>query len=113
MEQSIGKRFRSAEWAPLSPATIKWHPHRAGGKPLNDTGALKMSITSGAANKMTKNQLNIRSGLKKANMLHYGGRTSLGTTIPSRKFLYFSDADERMIKRIFEDYIEEVCDDVN
>lgn len=113
MEKSIGKRFRAAAWRPLSETTLRWHPHRVGGKPLNDTGALKMSIESGAANKLSKKKLTIRSGLKKANLLHHGGRTSLGTYVPSRKFLYFDEFDARTIKRIFVDYIEEVADGVD
>jgi phage gpG-like protein len=72
-----------------------------------------MSIESGAANKLSKKKLTIRSGLKKANLHHYGGRTKLGTYVPSRKFLYFDEFDHRMVKRIFVDYIEEVADGVD
>lgn len=72
-----------------------------------------MGIESGAANKLSKKRLRIRPTHKKANLLHHGGRTSLGTYIPSRKFLYFDEFDERAIKRIFVDYIEEVADGVD
>lgn len=113
MEKSIGKRFRTAAWRPLSAKTLQWHPHRVGGKPLNDTGALKMSIESGAANKLSKKKLRIRSGLKKANLHQHGGWTKLGTYVPSRKFLYFDEFDKRMVERIFVDYIEEVADGVD
>lgn len=110
MERSIGNRFRAAAWAPLSETTMRWHPHRRGGKPLNDTGALKMSIVSGANNKLTKKKLSISTNLQKAKLHNFGGRTKLGTYVPARPFLYFSEVDEQNIERIFEDYIREVID---
>ncbi|KAB2380192.1 hypothetical protein F8507_27285 [Bacillus toyonensis] len=113
MERSIGNRFRSAAWVPLSAATIRIHPHRAGGKPLNDTGALKQSITSGAANKLSKKKLTIRSGLRKANLHHHGGRTSWGTFVPARPFLYFDNVDKQMIQQVFDDYVDELVREVN
>lgn len=113
MEKSIGKRFRAAAWRPLSPDTLRWHPHRVGGKPLNDTGALKLSVTTGVANTLSKKKLHIRSNLRKAKLHNFGGRTGLGTFVPARPFLYFDNVDEVMVKRIFHDYIDEVVDDVN
>lgn len=111
MERSVGNRFRSgSDWAPLSATTVKWHPRRAGGRPLNDTGELRMSVTSGAIKAMTDKTLRIGTALPKARLHQFGGRTSLGTFVPARKFLYFDEQDEQTIKRIFVDYIEEVAD---
>ncbi|WP_176581351.1 phage virion morphogenesis protein [Bacillus thuringiensis] len=113
MERSIGNRFRTAAWVPLAASTLVMHPHRAGGKPLNDTGALKQSITSGAANRLSKRKLTIRSGLKKANLHNHGGRTSWGTFVPARPFLFFSGTDRQMIQRVFDDYVDELVREVN
>jgi len=113
MERSIGNRFRSgSDWQRLSSTTIKWHPRRAGGKPLEDTGELRMSVTSGAVKRMSDKQLRIGTALPKARLHQFGGRTKLGTFVPARKFLYFDEKDERMVKEIFDDYIEEVARDV-
>lgn len=106
MEGSIAKRFRAAKWKPLSEATIKWHPHRAGGKPLNDTGKLRLSVTSGAIQRVSKHQLRYGTNLKYAAIHNFGGSTPLGTRIPARPFLYFDGADQQAIKRIFEDWLE-------
>jgi len=113
MERSIGNRFRAAAWVPLADSTLRMHPHRVGGKPLNDTGALKQSITSGAANRLSKKKLTIRSGLKKANLHNHGGRTSWGTFVPARPFLFFSGTDRQMIQRVFDDYVDELVREVN
>lgn len=113
MERSIGNRFRAAAWVPLSAYTLRIHPQRVGGKPLNDTGALKQSITSGAANRLSKKKLTIRSGLPKANLHHHGGRTSWGTFVPARPFLFFSTVDRDMIQRVFDDYIDDLVREVN
>lgn len=108
MERSIGMRFRKANWKPLAPATIKIHPHRAGGKPLNDTGKLKMSVTSRAVKRVTSHQLQYGTNLIYAPLHNFGGRGGWGKMIPKREFLYFDHKDERAIRRIFEDYIEEL-----
>ena len=105
MEGSIGKRFRRANWVRLSPATIKAHPHRAGGKPLNDTGKLRMSITSRAVKHVTKNKLEYGTNLAYAPMHNFGGVGGWGKRIPKREFLFFDNKDERAVKRIFEDYV--------
>jgi len=113
MERSIGMRFRLAAWRPLAPYTLKIHKHRVGGKPLNDTSALKLSITSGVANRMSKKKLQIRSNLKKAWQHNFGGRTSWGTYVPARPFMYFDEKDKQMVKRIFQDYIDDLVREVN
>jgi phage gpG-like protein len=110
MERSIGMRFRKAQWKPLSPATIKIHPHRAGGKPLNDTGKLKMSVTSRAVKRVTSHRLQYGTNLVYAPLHNFGGRGGWGKYIPKREFLYFDHKDERAIKRIFEDYIKELSE---
>ncbi|MGG5739680.1 phage virion morphogenesis protein [Bacillus cereus group sp. IBL03679] len=109
MERSVGNRFRAAPWVPLSENTIKWHPNRAGGKPLNDTGQLKMSVTGGAIKRIDKLEMYFGTALPKAKLHNFGGRTKFGY-VPARKFLYFDTQDESMIKRIFQDYIEELVD---
>lgn len=109
MERSIGNRFREAPWLPLSPATLKWHPHRVGGKPLNDTGELKMSVTSGAIKRIDKLEMHFGTALPKARTHNFGRRTAVWS-VPARKFLYFDEKDERTIRNIFKDYIEELVD---
>lgn len=109
MEQSIGRRFRSGggsrPWAALSPNTILRHPHRRGGKPLNDTGRLKMSATAGATQRITSRRLNYSYG----SGVPYAATHNFGRgAIPQREFMYFDQKDETAIRRIFEDYIREV-----
>jgi len=108
MERSIGNRFRQANWKPLSPTTIKVHPHRAGGKPLNDTGLLRRSVTSQAIKTVRPKQLVYGTNLVYAPMHNFGGIGGWGFRIPQREFLYFDEKDARAIKRIFEDYIKEL-----
>ncbi|AYP68720.1 hypothetical protein BpsS36_00014 [Bacillus phage vB_BpsS-36] len=108
MEKSIGSRFRGANWTPLSPRTYEIHPHRMGGKPLNDTGKLKASVTSKAVRQLSKKQLKYGSNLKYAPLHNFGGRAGWGTYIPQREFLNFESKDEQAIKRIFEDYVKEL-----
>jgi phage gpG-like protein len=116
MERSIGMRFRQANWTPLSPKTIELHPHRAGGKPLNDTGKLKMSVTSRAVKQVTNKQLRYGTNLVYAPIHNFGGTTGyyplLGARgkIPKREFLYFDEKNERAIKKIFSDYIKELSE---
>ena len=105
MEGAIGRRFSSANWAGLSPATIKRHPHRAGGKPLNDTGRLRASITSGATRRLTPTVLRYGTNLIYAPLHNFGGQTRFGY-VPQREFLYFDSKDNMMIERIFKEYIE-------
>jgi phage gpG-like protein len=109
MEKSIGTRFRRAPWKPLSPATLKIHPHRRGGKPLNDTGNLKRSVTSKAVKHIGNKKLTYGTNLKYAPIHNFGGRGGWGRYIPKREFLYFDDKDEIAIRRIFEDYIRELA----
>jgi phage gpG-like protein len=109
MEKSIGTRFRQARWKPLSPATLKWHPHRIGGKPLNDTGRLKQSVTSRAIKRVSKNKLQYGTNLVYAPLHNFGGKTKFGY-VPPRPFLYFDSKDEKVIKRIFEDYVKELTE---
>jgi len=106
MEGAIGRRFRSAPWKPLSPATINMHPHRAGGKPLNDTGKLKASVTSRSVKRIQARKLEYGTNLIYAPIHNFGGQAGWGKTIPQREFLYFDQKDERAITRIFEDYIK-------
>lgn len=108
MESSIGKRFRAGGgsagmWKPLAASTIERHPHRAGGKPLNDTGDLKRSVTTGSSKRITAKRLyyGFGSGVVYAAAHNFGHKQ-----IPQRQFLYFDAADERAIKRIFNEYIE-------
>jgi phage gpG-like protein len=108
MEGAIGRRFRKAPWKPLSPATIAIHPHRAGGKPLNDTGKLRMSVTSRAVKRIRARKLEYGTNLIYAPLHNFGGRGGWGKMIPKREFLYFDKQDERAIQRIFEDYIKEL-----
>jgi phage gpG-like protein len=109
MERAIGQRFRKADWKRLSRATMKIHPRRKGGKPLNDTGKLRMSVTSRAFKRVTKNKLEYGTNLKYAPLHNFGGRGGWGRTIPKREFLYFDDRDEEIILRIFEDYLRELA----
>jgi phage gpG-like protein len=117
MEGAIGRRFRSGggsrPWKPLSATTLKIHPHRVGGKPLNDTGRLRGSVTAGATKDVRGDRLYYSwgSNVKYAGMQNFGGTTSWGTKIPAREFLYFDPADERAIKRIFEDFVEGLVND--
>jgi phage gpG-like protein len=108
MEGSIGRRFRGAPWQGLSPTTLKIHPHRAGGKPLNDTGRLRMSVTSGAVQTVSGNSLRYGTNLVYAPIHNFGGTAGWGSRIPQREFLYFDGSDEAKVKRIFEDYIKEL-----
>jgi phage gpG-like protein len=110
MERSIGLRFRKAEWKPLSPVTIKRHPHRAGGKPLNDSGRLKQSVTSRAIKRVNKRKLQYGTNLVYAGVHNFGWHNKGRGAIPARPFLYFDSKDERTIKRIFEDYVKELSD---
>lgn len=105
LERNVGMRFRNANWRPLARATMDIHPHRAGGKPLNDTGLLKRSITSQAVKTISGNKLTYGTSDKRAPIHNFGGRTSWGTIIPQRKFLYIDNTDEQMIVRVFVDYI--------
>jgi phage gpG-like protein len=109
MEGAIGRRFKSAPWTPLSPATIKRHPRRAGGKPLNDTGRLRMSVTGGAVKTVSKQRLVYGTTLVYAPLHNFGGNTKFGY-VPQREFLYFDKANERAIKKIFSDYVEELTE---
>lgn len=107
MESSVAKRFREAPWTPLSEWTIKMHPHRAGGKPLNDRGRLKKSVTASALKRVSKRKLMYGTNLVYAPLHNFGGQTKFGY-VPQREFLYFDEKDEDVIKRIFEDYIKEL-----
>lgn len=115
MEGAIGRRFRSGNgWKPLSPVTIELHPRRAGGKPLNDTGRLRKSVTSQAIKRVSSTKLQYGTNLKYAGIHNFGGVTGyypvLGkrARIPKREFLYFDATNEKAIKRIFEDYVKEL-----
>jgi phage gpG-like protein len=108
MERSIGNRFRQANWTPLSATTQRIHPRRAGGKPLNDTGRLRSSVTSGAVKRVSSKQLRYGTNLVYAPIHNFGGTAGWGSRIPKREYLYFDAENERQIKRIFEDYIEEL-----
>jgi phage gpG-like protein len=108
LERSIGKRFRAGGgshgmWKPISPATILRHPHRAGGKVLNDTGQLKKSVTTGATKRITGKRMyfSMGSAVKYAAAHNFGHKQ-----IPQREFFYVDAADERAIKKIFEKHIE-------
>jgi phage gpG-like protein len=109
IEGAIGRRFRAAPWQGLAPSTIKRHPHRAGGKPLNDTGALRMSVTSGAKKDISSNILRygFGSGIVYAAAHNFGYKQ-----IPQRQFLYLEPQDEQRIQQIFEDYIDEVVNNL-
>lgn len=106
MEGSIGRRFSAGAFKPLSPATIKIHPHRAGGKPLNDTGRLRGSVTSGAVQTTSSTQLRYGTNLVYAPIHNFGGTGGWGTRIPQREFLFFDATDEAKIKQIFQDYLD-------
>lgn len=108
MERSIQRRFKQNDWKALSPATIKIHPHRAGGKPLLDTGKLRASVTSRAVKNVSKQRLEYGTNLIYAPLHNFGGKGGWGKTIPQREFLYFSKENERRIKKIFEDYFKEL-----
>jgi len=110
LERSIARRFSKADWKPLSPATIKIHPRRKGGKPLNDTGKLRMSVTSQAIVHVEKMKLTYGTNLVYAPLHNFGGKGGWGRTIPQREFLYFDDKDAKAIKRIFTDYVKELAD---
>ncbi|PEZ47027.1 hypothetical protein CN367_11710 [Priestia megaterium] len=107
MEGAIGRRFSAGAFKPLSPATIKIHPHRAGGKPLNDTGALRGSVTAGAFKQASSTQLRYGTNKIYAPIHNFGGTGGWGTHIPQREFLYFDGQDEQKIRRIFQDFINE------
>ncbi|WP_222431057.1 phage virion morphogenesis protein [Bacillus paralicheniformis] len=112
LEGSIGKRFRSGggsqPWPALSPTTKRIHPRRAGGKPLNDTGQLKMSVTAKARKNISRNRLRYGwgSGVKYAAFQNFGGVTGWGTRVPARPFLYVDTDDEKEIEKVFKEYIE-------
>lgn len=106
MEGAIGRRFRSNSWKSLSPATVKIHPHRAGGKPLLDTGKLRASVTSRAVKRIQARKLEYGTNLIYAPIHNFGGVGGWGKRIPKREFLYFDQKDEKAIQRIFEDYIK-------
>jgi phage gpG-like protein len=108
MEGSIGRRFRAGAFAPLSPTTIKIHPRRAGGKPLNDTGRLRMSVSSGAIQTVSGNTLRYGTNLVYAPIHNFGGTAGWGSRIPQREFLYFDAQDQLKVREIFEDYIREL-----
>jgi phage gpG-like protein len=108
MERNIGTRFRKAQWKPLSPFTERIRPRRKGGKPLNDTGKLKMSVTSRAVKNVSKKRLEYGTNLIYAPMHNFGGTGGWGYKIPKREFLYFDQNDEKQIRRIFEDYVKEL-----
>lgn len=108
MERAIGRRFKNAKWKPLSRATIQIHPRRAGGKPLNDTGKLRQSVTSRAVKRVTKTKLEYGTNLVYAPIHNFGGVGGWGRKIPQREFLYFDQANEKAIRRIFEDYVKEL-----
>jgi phage gpG-like protein len=108
MEGSIGRRFRAGAFAPLSPTTIKIHPRRAGGKPLNDTGRLRMSVSSGAIQTVSGNTLRYGTNLVYAPIHNFGGTAGWGSRIPQREFLYFDATDQLKVREIFEDYIREL-----
>jgi phage gpG-like protein len=108
METSMVKRFRTqgeGRWRPLSPATIKRHPHRAGGKPLLDTGALRNSVSGGANKNVSNKRLVYGTNYRTAPYHNFGANTGRGV-IPAREFMYFSPEDEQKVKRIFSDYID-------
>lgn len=106
MEGAIGRRFsHTSSWAPLSPATIRRHPHRAGGRVLNDTGRLRASVTSGATKQLSPTVLRYGTSLVYAPLHNFGGQTRFGY-VPKREFLYFNAKDNKMIRQIFVKYIE-------
>lgn len=107
METTITRRFSNNSWAPLKESTIARHPHRLGGKPLNDIGDLKKSITTEAKQQIMGNKLyyGFGTGIKYGATHHFGRGP-----IPARPFLHFDSKDERAIKRIFEDYIRGVAE---
>lgn len=112
LEGSIGRRFRSGggsqPWPALSPTTKRIHPRRAGGKPLNDTGRLRTSATTGSNKRLSRNSLRYAwgSGVKYAAIQNFGGTTKWGTRIPPRPFMYVDSDDEKEIEKVFREYIE-------
>lgn len=112
MEGSVARRFRSGggsrPWKPLSPNTIKRHPRRSGGKPLNDTGRLRASVTGGATKKIVGKRMYFGMG---SNIVYAASHNFGYKHIPKREFMYFDDKDEKAIKRIFEDYIKGLVND--
>lgn len=90
-------------WKALAPSTIKRHPHRAGGKPLNDSGRLRQSVTTGSTKRVVGKRLyfGMASNLVYAASHNYGYRQ-----IPKREFMYFDAKDEAIMRQIFEEYIE-------
>lgn len=107
MEGAVAKRFRSGggsrPWKPLSPNTIKRHPHRAGGKPLNDTGRLRSSVTAGSTRRIVGKRMYYGMG---SNIVYAASHNFGYKKIPKREFMYFDEKDEKAIKRVFEDYIK-------
>ncbi|AGE60858.1 phage virion morphogenesis protein [Bacillus phage Andromeda] len=111
LEGSMSRRFSQGggskgKWKSLSPATIKRHPHRSGGTPLNDTGRLRSSVSSGAVKQFTPKRLtySIGSNVKYASVHNFGsGR------IPRREFMYTDSKDEREINKVFADYIRRIA----
>lgn len=69
-----------------------------------------MSVTSGAIRTITKKQMRYGTNLVYAPMHNFGGVGGWGKRIPQREFLYFDEADQRAIKRIFEDYVKELTE---
>lgn len=107
MESAITRRFTNNSWQGLKASTIARHPHRAGGKPLNDTGNLKMSVTGSAKRRIVGSKLYYGFGTG----IIYGATHHFGRgAIPARPFLHFDDKDEKAIKLIFEDYLKGVIE---
>lgn len=111
LEGSISRRFSSGggsqgKWKRLSPATIRRHPHRAGGIPLSDTGRLKQSVTSGAVKQYTPKQLRYTLGanVKYAKVHNFGGGR-----IPARPFMYTDAKDRQEVVKIFTEFLRGVA----
>jgi len=128
MHKSIGRNFenegRPTKWVKHSALTQKLRGSDA--RILQDSGQLRNSVTSkgsGSKYELSKTKLVIGSNVKArgSNKLlgeiqqlglpaskHFIFGKPIGKGIPPRPFLMFQNEDERIIQKIFEDYVNKL-----
>lgn len=121
MHKSIGKNFEQGgrpKWKKHAPLTKKLRGSNA--QILRDTGQLMNSVTSkgsGSKYELSKNKLVIGSNVKAqgssrllADIQQNGSPIRVfgkgSGRIPKRPFLVIQDEDERVMKQIFDDYVD-------
>jgi phage virion morphogenesis protein len=95
-------------WQPFSANTFKINPKRKGGKLLQDTGALRLSIKG----YRTQDGLQWGSKYKYAGFHQYGANLRVfgkyPAKLPSRPFVYVTKNDYTRMQQILSDAIEKV-----